>query len=93
MVVVAYHKVPEVAEPGEQSFNCPATTVPAEFSAILGLRPHPVALVRRNEPNTTSSQLLVEWVGVVRLVPEQSLRLLPGEGVPQGCGNEGTLAG
>lgn len=79
VVVVAGGEVPEVAKPGKEPLNRPATLVPAQLPTILGLRTDPPSSVGRDEPDTPGSEQLVERVGVVRLVTKESLGLLAGE--------------
>ena len=62
----------EVLEPGEQSFDLPATTVTAKRAAILGLH-LPAAAIRCDQLDAFFGEAFRERVAVVGLVADEAL--------------------
>lgn len=64
----------KVLQPGEQSLDLPALSVPAQYSTVLRDWPYTVGFVRSDDTNALLGHLSVQLIAVVRLIPDQSLR-------------------
>src|SRR5205814_5865413 len=76
----ARHEAAASHQPGEEPLDVPATFVPAELAEILSLG-RPAGMMWRNQLDAASSELGIERVAVVRLVPDQ----LFGERLEEAC--------
>ena len=59
---------PIVLEPGEQSFDLPASTVPSKWASILGFGAFPSRSVRSDQGNTVRGHLGVQRVTVISFI-------------------------
>jgi len=63
----------EVVEPSEKALDFPAAAVATKFSAILGILPAAIVLVRRDEPDAVFlPEALVERIAVIGAVADHS---------------------
>ena len=75
MIVEARHHPAEVLEPRVQPLDLPAALVAAQLPPVLRRRLLPVLAVRRDQLDVPARQLGVKRVGVLSLIPDQSLGL------------------
>src|ERR1700749_3692340 len=73
IVLVANPKATKVEEPSKQPLDSPTPTVSMQGASVLSLAPVPA--IGGDHLNASLPHLLVQTVAVVRLVPNQSLRL------------------
>ncbi len=71
VILPAYQEPPLPLQPGEKSLDDPASPVAAQSSPILCLPLLTIGAVRRDHLHTFFSQLLVEFVAVVRAITDQ----------------------
>ena len=64
-----------VVHPGKEPFNLPAAAIAAQRATVLRLPPA-IGSVRRDHLDAVSSHLLIQRIGVVGLVADQSFRQL-----------------
>jgi hypothetical protein len=76
VIFIAHLNPPVVLQPRKQPLDFPAPLVAPQLPPVLRLRLLPVALVRRDHLNVECLQLRIQRVRVVRLVADQSFRLL-----------------
>ncbi len=69
----------KVLQPGKQTLDLPAISVPAERSSILGGRLLTVGLMRSDQFNSLLAQSLVQRITVVGSISDQSFRALLGK--------------
>ena len=74
--VVANYQAPEVAEPADRAFDHPASSVPAQRSAILRGRTNAILLVRTDQFDPATPQTSTQRIAVVRSVGNHPFRLL-----------------
>jgi hypothetical protein len=74
--VVAYYQAPEVSEPADRAFDHPASSVPAQRSAILRGRTNAILLVRTDQFDPATLQTSAQRIAVVRSVGNHPFRLL-----------------
>jgi hypothetical protein len=74
--VVPYYQAPEVAEPADRAFDYPASSVPAQRSAILRGRTNAILLVRTDQFDPPTPQTSTQRIAVVGSVGNHPLRLL-----------------
>jgi len=71
-----------VADPGEGTFNSPAFLVTTQFSAVMILFSLVVISIRANQFNAALGQSFPQWIAVIALISNQSLRVLSGATAP-----------
>ena len=71
MAFIADDEPPEVAQPGKETLNLPATAVAAQGAAILGLGAFAVASVGRNHLDPKPGQRYVEAIRVIGAVADE----------------------
>jgi hypothetical protein len=76
VIFITHQNSSKVLQPRKQPLDFPPTFVAPQLPPVLRLRLLPVALVRRNHLNIERLQLRIQRVRVVRLVANQSFRLL-----------------
>jgi hypothetical protein len=64
---------PVIIQPRKEAFDFPATDISAQRAAILGRGLDPVALMRSNQSDFISAQLLIQGITIIGLVPNQYL--------------------
>src|ERR1044072_5271401 len=89
MEVKAHRNPTEVLKPGEQSLNLPPSFVASEHSTILRRRFLSVRFVRRNHLDTLFFKFRIEWVRVISLIANQSLRPFRGKNFSESCLDKG----
>jgi len=72
MPCIPHHQSAEITQPRKQPLDLPAPLVAPQHPAVLRLRLRPIPAMRRNHRDPLCRQSLVQRVGVVRLVPDQS---------------------
>ena len=93
MIFVTHHNPPKVLQPRKQPLDLPASFVTPHLSAVLRLRALAIRLVRRDHLNSKLFQLLVQRIGVIRLVADQPLGSLIGEAFGNGSLDEFNFVG
>lgn len=71
-VVKTSRHAAKVLQPGEKTLDFPATSVTAQTSAVLRLWFYTVSLMRRNHFNALFFQLLIERIGIISFISDQS---------------------
>src|SRR5256714_1046348 len=89
MIFIAHQNPTEVLQPRKQPLDFPAPLVTPQLPPVLRLRLLPVALVWRNHLNRERLQFRIQRVRVVRLVANQSLRLLIDKPLNESFANKG----
>jgi hypothetical protein len=89
VALVAHDQAPEVAQPGEEALDLPATSEAAQRTAILRLGACAAAPVRRDHLDAQRHERLVEWVGVVGTIADEPLGQVGYEAGIEGGGDEG----
>src|ERR1044071_6622 len=91
MVLVTHQYPTKVLQPGKQPLDLPASLVPTQAAPVLRRRLFAVRLMRGNQLHLLLSQLFVQWVRVVSLIADQSLRRVVGEPLDQSSSDKGDL--
>jgi len=80
MVFISNNKPPEVLEPGKEPFDLPTTSITSKFTTVLGARFLPSFAMWRDQFNATFfAKLLIEFVAIVRLIPNYFIRSIFGK--------------
>jgi hypothetical protein len=79
LILITRHQPAVILQPGKQAFDFPAASIPSQRAAILRLLPNTIDLVWRNQFNALFCQLFIQWVTVISLVADQSLRFFLGK--------------
>lgn len=79
MIIKSNQYTTEILQPGKQAFNFPAPFVAAQFSPVLRFDSLSILFVRRNQLGFKACQIFVQWIGIVSLVTDQSLRSFVGK--------------
>jgi hypothetical protein len=74
---VADNQPAEVLQPGKESLDLPTSAVPPQSPQILG-SVFTVAAVRRDQFNPVVPEPLVQFVGVVSIIPDEIFEEVPG---------------
>jgi hypothetical protein len=93
MKVEPHGNTTEVLKPGEQPLNLPPSLVATKGPAILRPSFLPVRFMRRNHLNPLPPKFLIQWVGVISFIPDQSLRSLIGKNFGKSFPDKGDLCG
>jgi hypothetical protein len=76
MIFISHQNPPVVLQPRKQPLDFPPPLVASQLPPILRPRLPAIALVRRDHLDVERFKLYIQWVRVVRLIADQSLRLL-----------------
>ena len=73
VIIETHRDMAEVAQPGKQPFDLPASLVSSQCPAILTLRLDSIRLMRGNHFNTQCVQLLVQRITIISLIPYKAI--------------------
>jgi len=89
MVLVTHNQTPEVLKPGEEPFDFPSAFIPAKRSSILRALSSALSAVWSNQFNAAFTQKpFIQWIAVVCLIANHSIRRLWGKAAVDGCLNQ-----
>jgi hypothetical protein len=91
LALIADDQAAEVAEPGEEPFDFPATAIASEWTAILGLWAHPSPAMGRNHLDAPGGQGRIQWISIIGTIADESPRQLVYEAGVEGGRDEGNL--
>ncbi len=89
MIFVTNQYPPEALQPRKQLLHFPPPLVAPQLPPGLRLRLLPIALVRRDHLNIETRKLLIQRVRVIRLIADQSFRLLVGKTLYESFADKG----
>ena len=84
MIFVTHNNSSKILQPRKQSFNLPTAFVTTKFSAVLRFCLFPIPFVRRNQLDVEFFQLLVQRIGIIRLVADYLSRSFVGKSFADG---------
>ena len=89
MIFIAYQNSSAVLQPREQALDFPAPSVAPQLPPVLRLRLLAILFVRRNHLYIKPLKLCIQRVRIIRLVTDQSLRLLIDKALDQSFSHKG----
>jgi hypothetical protein len=87
--LVTNQESPEVAQPGEGSFDLPSSLVSAQLSAILKGRLTAIVPMRADQVDTSLFQPISQWIRICRLIVDQPLGFVSGPAASRSGNSDG----